>query len=60
MQVYDYYKGERIQRGSRGSRVYFTGNSCRGREKIIEEADRKFMREGGNRKKKIGIIVSGS
>jgi len=36
--------------------VYFMDhfNSCRGREKIIKEADRKWrdlMREGGNRKK---------
>jgi len=31
--------------------VYFMDNGCRGREKIIDEADRNFMREGGNEKK---------
>jgi len=31
--------------------VYFTDNGYRGREKIIEEADRNFMRKGRNRKK---------
>jgi len=30
--------------------VYFMDNGCRGREKIIKEADRNFMREGGNEK----------
>jgi len=31
--------------------VYFTDNGCRGREKIIKEADRNFMKKGGNEKK---------
>jgi len=31
--------------------VYFTDNGCREREKIIEEVDKNFMREGGNGKK---------
>jgi len=31
--------------------VYFTDNGCRGREKIIEEADRNFLRKEGNGKK---------
>jgi len=26
-------------------------NGCRGREKIVEEADKNFMKEGGNGKK---------
>jgi len=31
--------------------VYFTDNGCRGREKIIEETDRNFLRRRGNGKK---------
>jgi len=38
-------------KGSRVGSVYFVDSGCRRRKKIIEKADRNFVREGGIRKK---------